>query len=662
MKEAVQQFFKEIKTPFSWRRIWVIILALVVLVGITFAGAVAYAASYNGRVLSGVHIGDIAVGGMSHEELTDFLQNMNDKLVSDGIDMVFTISDQKHELTLYPVLVSNGESRELIHMDVDEAVDAIMSYGKSGDVLSRSISAIQTRFQKPRTSIHAITLDDNRIREAITEFITPHTQEPRDANILVRSLVPLRYDITTSAPGVVFSYDHVPAAIKQSWQELRMPAIELAARTQDPQVTEADVKEIESRLPALFTDGALSLTYTDPQSKASREWTIPNTIIGSWVRVLRSETGDPSFGFDMEAVRNYLETQVADTVRREPRDAKFRANEEGRVVEFQGSRPGLALDIEATYDALNTVLQQRMRHDEGTATSVQLVVEVVEPNVTTGEVNGLGIQEILGVGVSDFSGSPPNRIKNIANGVKKLNGIVIQPGEEFSAIDFTKPYTEEGGYLPELVIKGDEIKPEIGGGLCQIGTTLFRMAMNSGMEITARRNHSLVVSYYNDARNGLPGTDATIYEPAPDFRFRNDTKQAILIQADMDRKNQQLFFTLWGANDGRDGSYTAPVIKRWIPYGETKIVETTKLEPGKRECQHAYRGAEASFTYSRTLPTGEKEERVFESYYRPLPQICLVGVEKKATCSEGESCLSDEEKAALSQNQFNPDGSPIIPE
>ena len=86
-----------------------------------------------------------------------------------------------------------------------------------------------------------------------------------------------------------------------------------------------------------------------------------------------------------------------------------------------------------------------------------------------------------------------------------------------------EPFTIEAGYLPELVIKGDEIKPEIAGGLCQVGTTMFRAAMNSGLKITERQNHSLVVSYYNDLSNGNPGTDATIYDPHPDFRFLNDT-------------------------------------------------------------------------------------------------------------------------------------------
>jgi len=175
-----------------------------------------------------------------------------------------------------------------------------------------------------------------------------------------------------------------------------------------------------------------------------------------------------------------------------------------------------------------------------------------------------------------------------------------------------------------------------------VGTTLFRMAMNSGMEITERRNHSLVVSYYNDPANGLPGTDATIYDPSPDFRFKNDTNNYILIQTAMNEKTGELKFTIWGTRDGRKGSYTKPVVHKWIPAGAPRITETTSLAPGEKTCQSAFRGAQASFTYTRVMPDGTKQDKVFESYYRPLPQICLVGVEKVSIPEEGEETTAPE--------------------
>ena len=142
--------------------------------------------------------------------------------------------------------------------------------------------------------------------------------------------------------------------------------------------------------------------------------------------------------------------------------------------------------------------------------TIELAVTTTAPSVDVGDVNDLGINEILGVGTSNFSGSPTNRIKNIKNGARLLNGTLIKPGETFSLLNTLKPFTTDNGYLPELVIKGDKIQPELGGGLCQIGTTIFRAAMNSGMPIVERRSHSLAVSYYFDPENGNP-------EPTPPF-------------------------------------------------------------------------------------------------------------------------------------------------
>ena len=306
--------------------------------------------------------------------------------------------------------------------------------------------------------------------------------------------------------------------------------------------------------------------------------------------------------------------------------------------------------MDKTAEKINNAFIERTWHDDGITKTVVLEIETIEPSVKTGEVNTLGISEVLGIGVSDYSRSPYNRIQNMKNAVNKLNGLLIAPGEVFSTIEHTKPYTLEGGYLPELVIKGDEVKPEIGGGLCQIGTTLFRMAMNSGMEIVDRRNHSLVVFHYNDPVNGNPGTDATVYDPAPDFKFKNDTDNYILLQTEMNTASEELIFTLCGTNDGRHAYFTHPTVLRWIPHGEEKIIKTTKLEPGVEQCQSAYLGADAEFTYHRKFSDGATEETLFESHYRPLPRICLLGVEENiATTSTSSTPLLDDNNTSTVQ-------------
>jgi vancomycin resistance protein YoaR len=243
--------------------------------------------------------------------------------------------------------------------------------------------------------------------------------------------------------------------------------------------------------------------------------------------------------------------------------------------------------------------------------------------VTVGDANLLGIRERLGVGTSNFKGSPKNRRHNIATGAAKLNGIIIPQGEEFSLVKALGEIDETTGYLPELVIKGDRTIPEFGGGLCQIGTTVFRAALAAGFPILERQSHSYRVRYYEPA-----GTDATIYPPKPDFRFKNDTPAAVVLFTRIE--GDDLFFEFWGTSDGRKAARTDPKIFNITKPPAMKTIETEDLPPGKKKCTEvAHDGADTVFTYTVTMADGSKREQVFRSHYKPWQAVCLIGVEKK---------------------------------
>lgn len=620
---------------FSWRRVWIAIIILFFIVGVVIAGAAAQAKVYSDRVIPGVYIGKMAIGGMNRNELEEFLQSMNNKLFNEGFSFSVDVGNKLKKFYLPPVIVTEGTAIELMSIDVKKEANRLIEYGKTGDIFDDFIVFIKFRFEKPVLKLENIDKEYDKLRFEIIKKLAQYEINSSEANVKINSISPLEYEIVSSTDGIVFQYDEAIKNLEASWVTLEVPDIKIEYRKINPALKEEQVQSIISRLPAVFENGNLTITYKDPETKRALEWYLSVEKIAAMLNVQKMSDDNYGFGLSKDGVMDYLQFTIKPKVDIPARDAKFKVNEAGKVVEFQESRPGVEINVEETYKILNEAILQRIKHNEGITKTVQLAFKVSEPNVATGEANDFGISEILGIGISDLKGSPKNRIKNIKNGMNKLNGVLIKPDEEFSAIKYTKPFTEEGGYFSELVIKGDEIKPEIGGGLCQIGTTLFRMAMNSGMPITQRRNHSLIVNYYNDLTNGLPGTDATFYDPSPDFKFKNDTGKYILIQTYLDEEKSQLIFTLWGTNDGRKGSYEPPEVKKWINYGPTKNIETTELPAGKTQCQRAYRGAEAQFKYLRQLPDGNTEETIYESYYRPLPEICLVGVEEKT-----ENCFT----------------------
>jgi vancomycin resistance protein YoaR len=264
-------------------------------------------------------------------------------------------------------------------------------------------------------------------------------------------------------------------------------------------------------------------------------------------------------------------------------------------------------------------------------------VSSTSPQTTLIGANEFGINELIGTGESDFSGSPANRRHNIANGAAAINGLLIAPGEEFSTIGALGAIDAASGYLAELVIKEGRTIPEYGGGLCQVGTTIFRTVINSGLPVTERRQHSYRVSYYEPA-----GTDATIYQPHPDMRFLNDTSGYLLWQTRVE--GDKLFFELWGTGDGRVVEVSEPTIYNITYPGEIREIETTELAPGERKkVESAHNGADAYFTrvITYTDPDREVVEEKFESHYTAWRESWLVGVEPESQESEIPEVLYD---------------------
>jgi vancomycin resistance protein YoaR len=147
------------------------------------------------------------------------------------------------------------------------------------------------------------------------------------------------------------------------------------------------------------------------------------------------------------------------------------------------------------------------------------------------------------------------------------------------------------------------------------------MALDSGLKITQRRNHSYRVRYYEPV-----GTDATIYDPAPDFRFKNDTANHVLITAAI-QNGDDMVFTTWGTKDGRVAKQENYKVFGITPAPATRYIETTDLPPGKVKCtETAHAGASASFDYVVTQVDGTEARETFKSYYKPWGAVCLKGV------------------------------------
>lgn len=642
MNENIKQTFSiEPKGFKGWKRplkiTAVFFLILLVVFGVVSGVAATYLKVYQGKIYPGVYAGHYHVGSMTRSDLDNFIETINNRLSKEGINLDVTVDDKKTALRIDTV-ASGGEAAELVKLDSYALWQTAFEIGREGSWATRLFGPLYYRIHDINLNV-PVKVDWLNLMSLLKDNLDNKVDKPRNANVLIASFAPLNYSVVSEQSGLEFEYEKIIKQIQTNLSQLYLGNIPVTATQFEPAIKFADAQKASENLATVLEYGDLGLNYVDPQTKARRDWPLTSAQYGSWIEVIKDENQQPIFILNQEKVKTYLES-LRPLVDRPAQDAKFSVDEKGKVKEFQGSQTGLTINADKTYADLNVIFKDRNYHPVQINKTVALSVDVAEPVIKMANANELGIEGVIGVGYSTFKDSHNNRIKNIAHAVQRLNGVLIKPDEEFSAIRYAGPFTTENGYLPEAIIKGTEIKNEVGGGMCQIGTTLFRMAMNSGMDITQRQNHSLVVGYYSDPVNGNPGTDAALYEPTLDLKFKNDTGHYMLLQTEIDYKKQQLTFTLWGKLDGRSGSYTHPLVKKWIPSGSPQEIKTEKLKPGEIKCQNAFRGAVASFTYTRFTPAGEKIDRVFDSYYRPLPKICTVGVDPATLCKPGEECVT----------------------
>jgi len=585
------------------------LIATLIIVGGLSAGAWTYAKKFDGKIAPNVFIGSIDVGRKTPDDVKALLQKHTDELLNHGADV--RLNGETKTVPLSTLIGS--DLIEYVNFDIDKTLSRLENIHHSTNPVLNTVEIFYALIRPVHTKmdftvqtadlntlLHTLYASSEHFAKETTFHIQPNGD---DWNI----------EISPSVSGDQVNDVSFETELATKLETLNEDPIDLSMTDRKPLISEEVALKQIPTVRAILRAAPYHLTYKHDDGTED-SWKLSATILAT----LLIPTANHSVALDSEGFTKFAEPMTK-AINVPAQNARFQIKT-GKAVEFAQSKDGIRVDTDKLYqDTLSQITQ-------GSTNPIIIATIVDKPTVHTAEVNNIGINEILGVGISNYGKSPKNRKANIQNGVNLLNGLLIAPDETFSLVAALKPFTEDNGYLKELVIKGDKIEPDIGGGLCQIGTTTFRAAMHAGLPILSRQNHSLVVSYYNDPSNNNPGTDATIFDPAPDFKFKNDTGHYILLQAENVPSKTQLRFTFWGTSDGRKGSYTPPVVSKWIPYGDEIDQISPDLKPGEEKCQEAHKGADASFTYTITKSDGTKTDKVFTSHYRPLPKICLVGV------------------------------------
>ena len=317
---------------------------------------------------------------------------------------------------------------------------------------------------------------------------------------------------------------------------------------------------------------------------------------------------------DLQTVNDILIAECAkyDT---EAEDAYLiRENGQFRVVEGQ---VGYRLDVETSIDRINDYLTVDW---DCQPCVIELDVAVEEPRGSVEELSV--VQNILGTCTTSFATSNGNRSANVTNGCELVNGVTLYPGEEFSTYNAVAPFTTKNGYYMAGSYLNGKVVDSLGGGICQVSTTLYNAVLEAELEVTERHNHSMIVTYVD------PSADAAIAESAgKDFRFVNNLDYPIYIEGYVQNKN--ITFNIYG-KETRDAGYKvryeSEILEVINPPSDTIYADASKPLGYISATESAHIGYKARLWKIVTQDGVEvSRTRVNSSNYKMVPRSVTVG-------------------------------------
>lgn len=287
------------------------------------------------------------------------------------------------------------------------------------------------------------------------------------------------------------------------------------------------------------------------------------------------------------ALEGYI-SSLAPSLQTEPVNARMIFNDNTRELELIAHAvAGQIVDVEKSVDEIITKIQNGEHQ-------ANLIMKNIDPDVKDdSKAADLGITELVAETTSYYYGSDAARVQNIRASAASFHGVFVAPGEVFSMAKYLTNISLENGYAEAPIIVGDQTVDGIGGGICQVSTTLFRNAFFGGFPIVERHPHAYRVGYYEQQSNGgidlnLSGLDATVYVPLVDLKFRNDSDHWLLMETYA--SDTSLNWKFYSTGDGRE--------VRWWTTGLTDV--TPPPDPIYRE--------------DPTLPTGTIKQVDWEVY------------------------------------------------
>lgn len=595
----------ELKKIVKSRKFKVVLLGLagLIILGLCYFGV--YSIIFAKKIYAHQYISNTNYGGKTKSEATALLDQKSKEVLGSKIELVYQpeIGDKK----IYEI--SSADIN--LQFDIGKTTDNLWSEGRKEGTLKSLLEQLGSMFVKKAHSMQ-YSVNDEALSLKIKGIADELDQPEKDFSLTYENG---KFILNTERKeGKRINQVGIIGELKDKISKLDKGQISFTSEAFKPQVDEEKANAALGKANRAIESGEISLKYGNQQFKVDED------TIGGFIKS-KTNGDDLEIAFNDDRIKSYVDS-IAGNIDVQSQNAKLTISG-GKATVYQAATVGRSLDREQTKIDIENLLNARMNSDKSTnvdLATINLKVATKDPEITEQKINQLGIVELVGSAETTFNGSPSNRIHNIQVGASAINGVLLKPGETFSTLKQLGKIDASSGYLEELVIKENSTVPEFGGGLCQVSSTLFRAVLNAGLKIVERQNHKYRVSYYEPP----VGMDATIYDPAPDFKFQNDYGSYLLIQSKV--VGTKITFEIYGTKDGRKSEVSDSVVTDVTQPPAPSYTETETLAPGvKKKIDSAHPGATARFHYKVTRGSQVLEDRDFVSKYVPWQEKWLIG-------------------------------------
>jgi len=553
-----------------------------VVLGIAFRGS-------SNRLAEGVQVAGLDVGGLTPREARKILEQKASALAS--VPVTFRVGSRTWRLE--PRLLG-------LRVDWAAAVDAVRRKGEGFGPL-RGFRRLDIRFfgadVAPATEVYATALR-HKLEEIGSAVDAPH----RDAAIVLHGLTP---EIVPARTGYVLDRDQAAATIVRALSSLKREPVTLPIHPDTPRVTTHDLIVTKAQVRTALS-APLQLTL------GSTRWNLRRGRIAQLLKL--PDGGRSDLGIGGERASRWF-TALSRRVDTAPKDADWAITSSGiRVIP---DRPGHQLDVPRSA----TALLQAALVTEPQLRTAKLLVQQTAPNRSTAEAEAMKISGVV-ASYETLYGGEPNRIHNVQLVAHLVDDHVIAPGQTFSFNAATGARTADKGFRVAPVIINGELQTGLGGGVCQVSTTVFNAAYDAGLPIVQRTNHALYISHYPQGR------DATVNYPDVDLKFVNDTGHWLLLRTWVG--SSSLTVALYGTPlHRRVVTETRPLVVTGP--APTKKVPDPTLFKGKKVVEATGEPSRSTSVRRKVFSASGKllSDAVFYSSYRGEPKVVRVGTKPK---------------------------------